>query len=1134
MSKISACLIVRDEAETLPRLLKQLRPHVDELVVLDTGSKDGTPAIARKYADRFSVCLDFNNPDTGLIEDFAGARNRAMEMCSGEWLFWCDGDDEIRGAEHLRALAEQSREDNVRIFLPYEYAHDAQGRCVCLQWRERLMRPIQWLTWMSPVHEVCMPVAGAPGTFGDAKNDQVRIIHRKGESKKPLEPQRNLRILKAYVAKVGEGDVRALYYLGVEAAHAGDMGTALRNLKRYIQLSGWDDEKVMAQLEIARIYRSIGDHESAIHWATEAMLTKSWPEPYWELAKSFYALGWQNVRRDYNYARAAHFIQLGLNMQNDTLLFENPMERSAIHELLNVCLLSAGNLEGAIASCEEGLAGMPENEPLKTNLAKYRAERRKRMVTGLLGEMVRAGDIDKQQEVVIRNTLTGGFQVQLLDEPREVEIKREERRADPGKLDIVFFVGHGLEPWNGQTIQETGMGGSETMEWELARRLARMGHRVRLFGHCTPTMEGLFDGVEFLDQGRYRNLDCDVLIASRRPDAVDDSHNVHAKVRLLHIHDVHVGEGLTHERAYRLDGILALSQWHKRCLMQVYPTLPEQKIIVTRNGLDLSRFGQSPAQVAAQVEVLYSDYDTMIEALNAPRETIQRHPHRAVFSSSPDRGLQALLDMWPRIREQVKDAELRIFYSFNNWEAVARMNNDRAQLQQIANLKHLASTLPGVTLCGRVNQKQLAEEFMAAGVLLYPTHFHETSCAHPDTRISVPGDHRGGPPTVRIADMVGKEPFPVYAFNEAENRFQIATCLRVWETKIADELVGLELDSGEVLKLTPDHRVLTFDGDWVEAGTLKEGDSLRALHYRYNVAIRDGNGRWTNEHRLVGEWKTGRRLLTDEHVDHTDLQRLDNRPEALTVMTAAEHFSKTHKGKRLSRKHVDKKAALMKATLARLPLEEKQARGRAAGAKAWEKIRAMPEAESEAFYARRARVRSERRAERIEAAVPEQYSLLAANDARWGRNHKVIRVFRIAGPIPVYDMEVDGLHNFVADGVVIHNCVTAMEAQAAGMRIVTSKLAALPETVGEWGTLLPVDEANLPHCISSSPVYQDAFIKAAVEAMTTKDGSDRPKRIEAAKRFDMDELAREWSRLLEEMHAKLSEDVIGPFQEVAQ
>lgn len=816
MSKISASLIVRDEAATLPRLLKQLRPHVDELVLVDTGSTDDTPAIARKFADRFSVCLDFNNPDTGLIEDFAGARNRAMEMCSGEWLFWCDGDDEIRGAENLRKLAATAKADNHRFYFPYEYAHDETGRCICLQWRERLMRPIQQLEWVSPLHEVCLPRADAPGSHDECKTGDVLLIHRRGESKKPAEPGRNLRILKAHVKRSGEGDPRAMYYLGIEYAHAGDMGNALRYLRRYVQLSGWDDEKLMALLEIARLYRTIGDHEMAIDWALKAMTVRSWPEPCWELAKSFYALGQQGERSEYNYARAAHWIQVGLNQKNDTLLFINPMEEYAIHEILNVCLISADNLDGAIASCEEGLRGMPENQPLKTNLARYQAEKRKRSVTSLLGEMLRAGDIDSQQEVVLRNTLNGGFQVMELGgsniEMPRIEAPREERKAQPGKLDIVFFVGHGLEPWNGQTIQETGMGGSETMEWELSRRLAKMGHRVRLFGHCTPTMEGTFDGVEFFDQGRFKNLECDVLIASRRPDAVDDSWNVKATVRLLHIHDVHVGEGLNFTRAYRFDGILALSQWHKRNLMAAYPSLPAEKIIVTRNGIDLRRFS-SVGGLA-----------------------LKRHPHRAVYSSSADRGLAALLDMWPRIRERVPDAELLIFYGFEGWEKVARINNDRAQLQMIANLKHLASTLPGVTLRGRVNQKQLAEEFLAAGVLTYPTWFWETS-------------------------MIG-----------------------------------------------------------------------------------------------------------------------------------------------------------------------------------------------------------------------------------------------------------------------------AMEAQAAGLRIVTSRLAALVETVGEYGVLLDVDAEDAPN----QPAYQEKFIKAVVEAMTNADDSDRVKRAEAAKRFDIDTLAEDWDKLLTEMHERLSNDVIGKFAEVAQ
>lgn len=107
---------------------------------------------------------------------------------------------------------------------------------------------------------------------------------------------------------------------------------------------------------------------------------------------------------------------------------------------------------------------------------------------------------------------------------------------------------------------------------------------------------------------------------------------------------------------------------------------------------------------------------------------VTRDPHKCVFSSSPDRGLQPLLDMWPRIREQVPTATLHIFYSFGNWEKVAQINNDRAQLALIANLRHLASTLPGVTLRGRVSQEELASEFLSAGVWTYPTWFWETSC----------------------------------------------------------------------------------------------------------------------------------------------------------------------------------------------------------------------------------------------------------------------------------------------------------------------------------------------------------------------------------------------------------------------
>jgi glycosyltransferase involved in cell wall biosynthesis len=395
---------------------------------------------------------------------------------------------------------------------------------------------------------------------------------------------------------------------------------------------------------------------------------------------------------------------------------------------------------------------------------------------------------------------------------------------------------------------------------------------------------------------------------------------------------------------------------------------------------------------------------------------------------------------------------------------------------------------PGVVFHDRVGQRELAEAYLAAKVWAYSTWFTETSCCHPDTKISVPGDHRGGPPTVRIADLVGKSGFPVYAFNEVENRFQLATCRRVWETKVADELVAIELDDGAVLRLTPEHKVLTFDGEWVPAGDLSVGDSLRALHYRYNVAIRDANGRWTNEHRLVGEWKEGRRLRLDEHVDHADPQRLDNRPEALAIMSAREHASKTHAGKKQSKKHEQRRMAGWREWANGPGKDELQKRLAKNGKKLWDTVNALDPVSRAAW---------------LKARVAKKMATVA--EARVGRNHRIVSIARITG-CAVYDMEVEGLHNFVADGVVVHNCIGAMEAQAAGCVPVTTAEAALPETV-KHGILIPPPDNDAR--------YAEAFVANCVNLLQNesahKELADQG-RIHA-RTLGWDKVADAWERL---------------------
>lgn len=54
---LSLCMIVKDEAFFLHDCLAAAAPHVDELAIVDTGSTDGSKAIAAEFTDR--VFLDY-------------------------------------------------------------------------------------------------------------------------------------------------------------------------------------------------------------------------------------------------------------------------------------------------------------------------------------------------------------------------------------------------------------------------------------------------------------------------------------------------------------------------------------------------------------------------------------------------------------------------------------------------------------------------------------------------------------------------------------------------------------------------------------------------------------------------------------------------------------------------------------------------------------------------------------------------------------------------------------------------------------------------------------------------------------------------------------------------------------------
>jgi glycosyltransferase involved in cell wall biosynthesis len=99
---LSLCMIVRDEEEMLPRCLAAVRDAVDEIVVVDTGSTDGTVEIARSFGARV-----IQHAWTG---SFAEPRNVSFDAATGDWVMYLDADEVLVAgdAERLRAVTRRT------------------------------------------------------------------------------------------------------------------------------------------------------------------------------------------------------------------------------------------------------------------------------------------------------------------------------------------------------------------------------------------------------------------------------------------------------------------------------------------------------------------------------------------------------------------------------------------------------------------------------------------------------------------------------------------------------------------------------------------------------------------------------------------------------------------------------------------------------------------------------------------------------------------------------------------------------------------------------------------------------------------------------------------------------------------
>ena len=260
--KLSVVLIVKDEEKILAQALESVKGIANELVVIDTGSKDNTKQIAKDFGAKvYDLRLSPFN--------FAEARNFSFEKCTGDWILWIDADDVVLNPEKIRQLIDDSNEMVDGYWAIYNYAYDERGVCVARHWKERLLRNNGVFKWQGVLHEAVVPTR-KPNVM---KTEVFAIDHKKDAAGFARSSERNYEIISNHVLAKGveASDPRDLLSLGNACLGLRRYSEALDWYSEFTERSGWNEEIYVALHRMAVCHRELGNLDLALEFEFRAL-----------------------------------------------------------------------------------------------------------------------------------------------------------------------------------------------------------------------------------------------------------------------------------------------------------------------------------------------------------------------------------------------------------------------------------------------------------------------------------------------------------------------------------------------------------------------------------------------------------------------------------------------------------------------------------------------------------------------------------------------------------------------------------------------------------------------------------------------------------------------------------------------
>jgi len=238
---IILCMIVRDEADTIAGVLEAARPYVDGFAIVDTGSVDGTVEECRRAI--------VGRPAYIALRGWPGRFDYARAWAWG-WAQEVDGagDDHLRlelsGDSYLSGTL------NRDVLTPEVDGLTVRSYMGPITWRRpKITRSGRGWKYQGRLHEIAVMEGRAP-----VLADSGLVIHHRGRGEGAKEQGGRSEYVAMMMADLEErpDDPRTVFYAAQTLDVAGRWGEARALYEQRIRMGGWEQERYIAALRVAR------------------------------------------------------------------------------------------------------------------------------------------------------------------------------------------------------------------------------------------------------------------------------------------------------------------------------------------------------------------------------------------------------------------------------------------------------------------------------------------------------------------------------------------------------------------------------------------------------------------------------------------------------------------------------------------------------------------------------------------------------------------------------------------------------------------------------------------------------------------------------------------------------------------